>query len=163
VGGRNRPVTLRDPDGNVMAQSADGTFSMETPLPLLDRSRNPNGFARWWNLEVGPVVPVQTGPPTPVIAQVHTSTRIHLREINDRIIELLGVDGEKIKVEGDTLDGDARLRLTVLDRQSAATMDFHGILDPLIRGVKQDDGVDTDLRENTAYNVLSESASVGER
>lgn len=158
VGGRTRPVTLRDPDGTVMAQSADGALTMATPLPLLDRSRDPNGGARLWSLDVGPVTPTPTGPPTPVIAQVHTSTRIRLREINDRIVWLLGADGEKIAIKGDTLDGKARLRLTILDRQSAATMDFNDILDPLIRDVEQDDGVGTDLREGTAYNVLSESA-----
>ncbi|MFZ1286975.1 MAG: hypothetical protein WAR57_08055, partial [Candidatus Phosphoribacter sp.] len=161
VGGRPRSIVLRDPDGAAQASSDTGSLSLDLGLPLLDRSRTADGTPRLWSLEVAPSQVRGGGPPTPVSAIVVATTRLDLAPINDRIDALLGPDGEKVSFTAETTAGRARLRMTILDRVTAATLDFHGQLDSLLESVEQDPGVGTDIQEHTAYTVVDASASLG--
>lgn len=161
VGGRPRQVRLLDPDGVEMASSATGYLSLDADLRLLHRSRDANGGVRNWSLEVAPLATPAAGAATAVNAQVVATTRLPLDPVNDRIDALLGVSGEKFSLTCDTTNGRGRLRLTVLDRVTAATLDFHGALDSVLEGIAQDEGVGTDIQENVAYNLVDANASVG--
>lgn len=142
-------MKLMDPDGNVVATSNNGRLTFPVTLRTLNKSRNASGKVRLWSLDV-----LTTGSPVLNIwASVIESHYIRTRVLQERIDTLLGDNGNKLSIYGETRGSDVLGRLKILDEVSAEIIDMHGLLDSVIEKEPQDPGVDTDITINEAYTI----------
>jgi phospholipase C len=153
-----RPIRLFDPDGVEVASVTGGDLRFDVTLETLDKSRDAQGNVRSWSLEVLPSsspMEIDYGVSVSVIG----TSRIRTQTLQSRIDELIGVGGSKISVYGEMDAVNARLlgRLKILDPYTAETIDILNLLDPVIRSVRQDEGVNKDIQPNVAYTLVNRS------
>ena len=155
-------MRLKDPAGSVVASGTNGRLDFPVTLATLDRSRGPAGQVLPWSLEVVPAGGQLAGTGR-ISANVTASARLRTATLQQRIDALIGPAGNKLRIFGDNKDGQARLRLKILDELSAETIDMHGLLDNAIRSNPQDAAVDTvhaDVRTGQTYTVAKTSENL---
>jgi phospholipase C len=169
-------LRLKTPDGTVAASSHNNRLEFPVTLRTLNQSRDATGQVRPWSLEVDTTTPLGVG--SAVRATVIATTRIPVIIFQDRINDLIGFNGKKLKVYGENVvyvdkedDGSekkvrlAAARLQILDEYTAETINIRHLLDSRIKKVRQDPGVDrenVDVEPNIPYNVGTTNTSLGE-
>ncbi len=156
-----RPMRLLDPDGTIVASSSTGRLSHPVPLDTLGRSRDAQGNVRPWTLEVGPSPRPRDGKQSPVSATVVETARVEVGALQSRIDKLIGEKGSNLSVfvdeteggEGD--DAKVRVRLEILDRFSAETIDMHDLLDKVVHEEEQEGRDPEDLSAPTRFTLKS--------
>lgn len=151
-------MRLIDPDGVAVARTSGRKLSFAVGLPTLNKSRDAAGNVRKWTLEVSPEGRVGT---FRVSATVIGSGRITIAALRSRIDAVLGPRGGFIKIFGENKDGDALGRLMITDVVSAETIDMHGLLDDVLKGVDQDGDADPEnIQANNVYTLARKSESL---
>lgn len=155
-------MRLKDPTGAVRASSVDEPLSFDVSQRAIDASRGNDGAILPWTLEVETANP----PPGPALiaANVVATSLINAQVIHDRLIDILGANGEKVAIYAVTQNGRVLLKLRILDERSAEFIDMHGLIDSLVRDKPQESHIDTkhlDIRANEAYTIGSIDPDVG--
>lgn len=157
----HRRLRLRDPDGNVVAEDADGSLEVPITLQLLDRSRDAEAHPRLWTLDVLP----SSGPPigrTRIRASVLAKARIGTTPFLERITDIIGERGSNLRIWGETDDERAYGRIEILDEVSAALLDRYDVLKKLLSGVAQPDGEPFQgVEAGKTYNLANRSRNLG--
>ncbi len=155
----NGRLDLRDPDGVIVASTEGAGLRFPISVRTLEQSRGPAGEIRQWSLAVRTT---KLGSGSKIRATVVTSMRIPVSIVQDRINDLIGTNGSKVRIYGENKDGRALGRIEILDEFSAATMDMYHLLDKVIGNVKQDTGVKTsEVKEHVVYNFVNTNESLG--
>ena len=169
-------LRLKAPDGTVVASSHNNRLGFPVTLQTLNQSRDATGQVRPWSLEVDTTTPLGVG--SAVRATVIATLRIPVVIFQDRINELIGFDGNKLKLYGENVvyidkedDGTEKItrlaaaRLQILNVYTAETITIRHLLDSRIQKVRQDPGVDTvnvDIEPNIPYNLKTTNTTLGE-
>jgi phospholipase C len=158
--GRRRAMKLRNPDGTVVAESANGRLNFPVTLRTLDQSRDAEGKPRPWSLEVMPST--TPGLNADVWASVVASARIGTTPLLQRLTDMIGARGNRLRIFGETDDTRLFARLEILDDVSAALFDRYKILKKVLTSVAHPEGVEPgDVKPNTIYNLANKPREFG--
>jgi phospholipase C len=142
-------MSLHDPDGVRVAATDGKQLRCNIPLAALGKSHGAGGVVRPWSLQVSPQgLGTVVGQPR-VTATVLAQGRINTSVMRDRVLALTGPGGSFIKVEGENLEDDIRLRMTITDTTAAETIEMHGLLDKQLEKV----GESTDIKPGEAFTL----------
>lgn len=148
-------MTLRNPDGLVVASSTNRVLRADIPLKALGASRDAAGKPRLWVLTVTPRGALAGSPR--VSATVLGRGRVRTGVLRDRIAALLGPGGEFIQVQGRNTATHVEARMTITDAVAAETIDMHGILDKPLKSL----GDSTDIRVDETFTVYRTERDLG--
>jgi phospholipase C len=153
-------MRLLDPDGGVVARTANRQLRCEIGLASLRKSRDAEGRPREWTLEISPQGGVVVGNPR-LSATVIAAGRIGTAVMHDRITKILGPSGSFVRLFGENRNGLARARLEVTDVVAAETIDMHGLLDKAIRREEQEPpATQSEFNPNMVYTLYQKSENL---
>jgi phospholipase C len=159
--GRRR-LKLRDPDGNVVAESGTSRLAYPVTLRTLDKSRDPAGNVRPWSLEVARPTDPSGQVEVSVWATVIETAHIGTGPLMERINYLIGEGGSKLNIYGEMTSDDMMARLEILDPVSASLIERYKLLKRVLKQENQDPDVDiADLTVGTKYNLFKKARGFG--
>jgi hypothetical protein len=145
-------MALYDPDGTKIRSTTKQQLRWNVPLAALGKSRDAAGAPRLWRLQVAPQLGFVVGPAR-VSATVLGAGRITTTALLNRVDRLLGPNGSFIKLVGENVGGEARIRVTITDVTAVETIEMKHLLDGLLEGA----GADTNLEANKPFTLFTTS------
>lgn len=151
-------LRLKNPDGTVVASSANGQLNFPVTLSTINSSRDPAGNVRQWSLEIETANAAGFG--SNVTATVIASACVNFATIQKRIDALLGPGGGNFSIWGANRNGRVLCRFRVNDPYTAETLDydFKDFAKDLFGKIQQDSSIDTDhpeIQPHVEYNLAN--------